>query len=198
MIKIKQAIIVEGKYDKIRLSNILDTTIITTDGFGIFKNSEKRDLIRLLAEKCGIIIMTDSDRAGQILRRHIADFVKIGEVKTVYLPAISGKERRKTIPSADGILGVEGLDDNIIIEALDRAGVLSAPKENTRKITKTDLFSLGLSGAHNSQRKRLSLCNFLGLPALPSNTLLDALNSIYSYEEFLKEIEKWKPDETEN
>lgn len=199
MIKLDKAVIVEGKYDKIRLSNFLDATIITTDGFGIFKNEEKRSLIKLLAEKSGLVIITDSDHAGQMIRSHIKSFVKNGEIINLYLPALKGKEKRKSKPSAEGLLGVEGTPDKIITEALDRAGLVHKKEDKIgRKIEKTDLYILGLSGRDNSSILRESLCRFIKIPSLPTNTLLDALNTLYTYEEFLEMIEKWKPEETEN
>lgn len=199
MIKLDKAVIVEGKYDKIRLSNFLDATIITTDGFGIFKNEEKRSLIKLLAEKSGLVIITDSDHAGQMIRSHIKSFVKNGEIINLYLPALKGKEKRKSKPSAEGLLGVEGTPDEIITEALDRAGLVHKKEDKIgRKIEKTDLYILGLSGRDNSSILRESLCRFIKIPSLPTNTLLDALNTLYTYEEFLEMIEKWKPEETEN
>lgn len=199
MIKLDKAVIVEGKYDKIRLSNFLDATIITTDGFGIFKNEEKRSLIKLLAEKSGLVIITDSDHAGQMIRSHIKSFVKNGEIINLYLPVLKGKEKRKSKPSAEGLLGVEGTPDEIITEALDRAGLVHKKEDKIgRKIEKTDLYILGLSGRDNSSILRESLCRFIKIPSLPTNTLLDALNTLYTYEEFLEMIEKWKPEETEN
>lgn len=199
LIKLKQAVIVEGKYDKIRLSNILDATIITTDGFRIFKDKEKRELIRLLAESCGIVIMTDSDYAGQMIRRHICNIVKNGEIANIYLPPIAGKERRKARLSAEGLLGVEGTDDTIIIQAIEKSGIAHlSVKEKGRKLTKTDLYRVGISGGENSRKKREAFCRYLDLPPLPSNTLLEALNSLYSYDEFLERIQKWKQEETEN
>ncbi len=198
MIKLTEAVIVEGKYDKIRLSNIIDATIITTDGFGIFKNEEKRRLIRLLAEKCGIVIITDSDHAGQMIRSHIKSIAKSGSVKIVYLPPIKGKERRKQTASAEGLLGVEGTDDEIITEALIRAGVTGEQTAFGKKITKADLFALGLSGGDNSAELRERLCSYLKIPNLPANTLLCALNSLYDYDSFTELINKWKAEETAN
>ncbi|MBO7217438.1 MAG: DUF4093 domain-containing protein [Clostridia bacterium] len=199
MIKLDKAIIVEGKYDKIRLSNFIDATIITTDGFGIFKNEEKRSLIRLLAEKTGIVIITDSDHAGQVIRSHIKSFVSHGEIINVYLPLLCGKEKRKAKSSAEGLLGVEGTPDSIIIEALDRAHLIHENKDKTgKKISKTDLFTLGLSGGEKSSFLRDSLCKYLKIPTLPANTLLDALNTLFTYEEFLEMINRWKLEETEN
>lgn len=193
MIKIKEAIICEGKYDKIRLSGIFDTVIITTDGFRIFKDPEKKALIRLLAERQGLVLLTDSDGAGQMIRKYLEKLVPKDRIKNLYLPEIRGKEKRKTTPSAAGLLGVEGTDNEIILEAAKRAGILSeiteAPK---RKISKTDLFNLGLSGGSGSQEKRKSLLSYLKLPTvLTANSLLDVLNSLYSYDEFVSEVEKW-------
>ena len=193
MIKIKEAIICEGKYDKIRLSGIFDTVIITTNGFRIFKDPEKKALIRLLAERQGLVLLTDSDGAGQMIRKYLEKLVPKDRIKNLYLPEIRGKEKRKTTPSAAGLLGVEGTDNEIILEAAKRAGILSeiteAPK---RKISKTDLFNLGLSGGEGSQEKRKSLLSYLKLPTvLTANSLLDVLNSLYSYDEFVSEVEKW-------
>lgn len=199
MIKLREAVIVEGKYDKIRLSNILDATIIPTDGFRIFKDKEKRELIRLFAKTVGIVVITDSDHAGQLIRSHIKNIVDDGNVVNVFLPPISGKEKRKKAASAEGLLGVEGTDDAIIIAAIEKAGLLHEKTDRkTREITKTDLFTLGLSGGDCSREKREALCRHLQIPPLPTNTLLDALNTLMSYNEFLEMINKWNPEETEN
>ena len=193
LIKLKQAVIVEGKYDKIRLSNILDATIIQTDGFRIFKNKETADLIKTLAQRCGIVILTDSDKAGQMIRKYVEKIAAGGEIISVYLPPVKGKEKRKTSPSSDGVLGVEGTDDQIIISALNRAGVTGKSQEKKdREITKTDLYLLGLSGTENSAENRGAFCSFLDLPVLPANSLLCVLNSLYDYDKFLREVEKWK------
>ena len=200
LIKVKEAIICEGKYDKIRLSGIFDTVIITTDGFGIFKDPEKKALIRLLAENCGLILLTDSDSAGQMIRKYLEKLVPRDRVKNLYLPEIKGKEKRKSSPSAAGLLGVEGTDNEIILAAAKRAGILSeitdVPK---KKITKTDLFNLGLSGGVGSKEKRKSLLYYLKLPTiLTANSLLDVINSFYSYEEFLSEVRKWNQESAQS
>ena len=189
MIKIDKVIVVEGKYDKIRLANIVDATIITTEGFRIFKDKEKRELIRILALKKGIIIMTDSDRAGQMIRKHIENIVKGAEIKNVYLPFIKGKEKRKVKPSADGNVGVEGTDDEIIINSLKMNGIIGEEKQkNKEPITKTDLYNLGLTGGKDSSAKREKLLLKLGFPTfLSTNTLLEILNSLYT----LSEVQKW-------
>ncbi len=187
MIKIKQAIIVEGKYDKIRLSNLTDALIIPTNGFSIYKDKETAELIRTLAKKTGIIILTDSDSAGLQIRNALRSIVHEGEVINVYIPDIPGKERRKRVPSKQGLLGVEGIDDEILLQAFERAGVFAeksaAPKE---PITKADLVELGLSGGENSAAARAALQKKLGLPErLSANLLLEILNVMYSREEFL-------------
>ena len=186
MIKLRQPVIVEGKYDKITLENVVDALIISTDGFGIFKNKEKRDMIRLLAEKNGIIIMTDSDSAGNMIRAHIKNIVGNSKIINVYVPVLKGKEKRKNAPSKEGILGVEGMTRDIIIDALQKSGVVGEEKVlSGRKITKTDLFCMGLSGGENSSQKRKKLLKKLSLPqSLSPNAMLDILNTLYTYEEF--------------
>ena len=200
LIKLKQAVIVEGKYDKIRLSNIIDSVIITTDGFGIFKSEEKKELIKLFAQKNGLIIMTDSDNAGQMIRNFVTKLCKNGEIINIYLPSIKGKEKRKTKQGADGVLGVEGTDDKIIIEALEKAGVIGENvPEKAQKVSKTDFYNIGISGGENSKEKREELCNFLKLPScLTANALLDAVNTLYNYDEFMGEVEKWRQDKAQN
>ncbi len=187
MIKIKQAIIVEGKYDKIRLSNLTDALIIPTNGFSIYKDKETAELIKTLAKKTGIIILTDSDSAGLQIRNALRNIVREGEVINVYIPDIPGKERRKRAPSKQGLLGVEGIDDEILLKAFEKAGVFaekSAAKEDP--ITKADLVELGLSGGENSAAARAALQKKLGLPErLSANLLLEILNVMYSREEFL-------------
>lgn len=188
MIKIEQAVVVEGKYDKIKLSSIIDAVIIPTNGFSIFRDAEKRELIRYYAEKTGIIILTDSDRAGFIIRNYIRGAVGSGKIINVYIPDIMGKEKRKTKPSAEGKLGVEGMEKKIILEALKKAGVTASATENREKLTKTDLFELGLSGGKNSSDKRKKLLEYLKLPSLLSaNSMLDVLNTMLNKNE-LNEI----------
>lgn len=189
MIKLDKAVIVEGKYDKIRLSNIIDATIITTEGFRIFKDKEKRELIRVLAQKRGIIIMTDSDRAGQMIRKHIENIVKGADIQNVYLPVIKDKEKRKIKPSAEGSLGVEGTDDEIILDSLKKVGIIGEKRViDEPKITKTDLYNLGLTGGQESKMKREKLLLKLGFPTfLSANTLLEILNSLYT----LSEVKQW-------
>lgn len=188
--------VVEGKYDKITLSNIIDATIITTDGFGIFKNKEKTALIRAYAQKTGIIIMTDSDSAGAQIRAHLKNICAEGKIINVYIPQLKGKEKRKTEESREGYLGVEGMTKECVISALERSGVFGEETDNFKKITKTDLFSLGLSGCQNSTNLRISLQKHLDLPNnLSSNAFLDAVNTLYTYDEFFEEVKKWEREE---
>lgn len=185
-IKIKEAIIVEGKYDKIKLSSIFDTLIIETTGFSVYKDKEKQRLIRKCAAESGIIVFTDSDRAGFLIRNFLNGAVPAENIKHAYIPQIEGKESRKESPSKDGFLGVEGVDREIIVKAV----LSAAPKvcEGTgRKVTKADFYALGLSGGEDSARKRDALKDKLGLPRnLSAAALLQTVNQLMSYEEFIK------------
>ncbi|HBN11877.1 MAG TPA: DUF4093 domain-containing protein [Ruminococcus sp.] len=181
MIRLKQAVVVEGKYDKIKLSSLIDAVIIQTNGYGIFKDSDKLALIRYYAAKTGIIIMTDSDSAGFKIRNFIKGAVnKNDTVINVYIPDIFGKEKRKVKPSCEGKLGVEGVDKKIILDALEKAGVCAENSvSNKDKITKTDLFELGLSGGRNSSLMRKKLLVKLSLPELLSaSAMIDILNTM--------------------
>lgn len=191
MIKIKEAIVVEGTYDKIKLSNIFDAVIVTTDGFDIFKNQSKVSLIKKLSQKDGIIILTDSDRAGFVIRNYVKNFCKNGIVKHAYIPEVEGKEKRKSTPSKEGFLGVEGIDDDVIIKSVEKCA--TEQNENKRLITKTDLFMDGLSGGENSFKYRKMLTKELDLPKrISANMLLDVLNSLFTYEEYKEKITKVK------
>lgn len=200
MITLKKAIIVEGKYDKIRLENIFDTVILTTNGFRIFKDNSQAELIKKLAYTVGIIILTDSDSAGNIIRAHIKKIAPLGNIINVYLPQIIGTERRKQRPSSEGFLGVEGIDDNIIIETFSRYGVLDEkPQKSDLKITKTTLYVLGLTGGNSSKVKRQDFLKFLKLPInLSSNAFLEVVNKLYTPEQFILEAEKWQQGLTKN
>lgn len=195
MIKIKQAVIVEGKYDKIKLSNIIDAPIIQTDGFGIFKDKELQMMIRKLAEKRGILVLTDSDSAGFKIRSFIGSTVDQKNIIHAYIPDIFGKEGRKTEPSKEGKLGVEGMTEDVILQTLANAGVLceSSP-EPERPITKMDLFEHGFTGVADSSKKRAALLRYYSFPErLSTNSLVKVLNCVTTYERFLediKEIEK--------
>ena len=193
MIRLDRPVIVEGKYDKIALKNIVDALIITTDGFGIFKNKEKCDLIRHLARKNGVIILTDSDSAGAVIRSYIKKIVSDCEIINVYVPELQGKEKRKAKPSKSGLIGVEGMSPEIIEDALRKSGVFSVRAEERRKITKADMFAFGLSGREDSREKRKSFLRQLGLPeSLSSSAMLDVLNNSFTFEEFNKKAETFK------
>ncbi len=193
MIKLKQAVVVEGKYDKIKLSSIVDAPIIVTNGFSIFKDKEKLKYIKEVAKKRGIVIMTDSDNAGFMIRNRILQAVgKDAEVINVYIPDVFGKEKRKDKPSAEGKLGVEGIDADIIRKSLEKYGVTCEKAEkHSREITKTDLFTFGLSGGEDSSARRKVLLKKLDLPEdMTANSMLDALNIFMSYNELEKLAEK--------
>lgn len=194
MIRLKQIVVTEGKYDKITLENIIDATIVTTDGFGIFKDKQKVELIRRLGKENGIIVMTDSDSAGQLIRRHIKNICDGMEIVNVYIPNICGKEKRKTALSKDGYLGVEGMSPQIIMQALRRSGVECDNKDDVRrKLTKADIYALGLSGKENSAGERAALCRFLDLPDnLSSSGFLDAVNAVFGYAEFIERVDLWR------
>lgn len=194
MIKLKEAVIVEGKYDKIKLANFLDTLIITTNGFSLFKDNELKELISLLAKETGIIIMTDSDNAGNIIRSHIKNFVKEGSVKQVYLPQIKGKEKRKEKPSSEGFLGVEGLSEEIITEALKKSGI-KEDTNNAPKMAKSDFYFLGLSGKENSSEFRKKVLTQMCLPNnLTTNNLLEYVNLSGRTEELKRVCEECLQD----
>ena len=184
--KISQAVIVEGTYDKIKLSGIVDALVVTTDGFDIINNKEKLSYIKNLAKTCGIVILTDSDRAGFMIRNHIKGAVKEGQVLNAYIPDIEGKEHRKRKPSKEGFLGVEGVSDEIIKNALLSAGC-TEDTPRSAGITKKNLYEDGLLGGHDSRNKRLLISEKLGLPKrLSANAFLDALNKLLSFEEYKK------------
>ena len=189
MIKLDKPVIVEGKYDKIRLSDFLDAVIIETDGFRIFSDKEKRAFIRNLAKTKGIIVMTDSDSAGFRIRNFIRNIASDGEVINVYIPDVFGKEKRKTEPSKEGKLGVEGLSREIITDALTKAGVFHSETEkaDTRQVTVTDLFEDGFTGSDNSRERKEKLLKKLSLPSRMSNSqLLKLINTFMSYEDYKK------------
>ncbi|MDD6022055.1 MAG: toprim domain-containing protein [Acutalibacteraceae bacterium] len=193
MIKLEQATIVEGKYDKIKLSSIIDGLIIETDGFGIFKDKEKQKLIRRLAEEKGIIIMTDSDSAGFRIRSFLGGSIPGDRITHVYIPDIFGKEKRKTEASKEGKLGVEGVPTQIILKALERAGVTCTESDGSgkREITNLDLYELGLSGCADSRRKREKLLKYLELPTrLSTSSFVKVLNTFTTYDDLIKKAEE--------
>ncbi|MDE6752791.1 MAG: DUF4093 domain-containing protein [Eubacterium sp.] len=187
MIKIKEAVIVEGKYDKIKLSNILDAFIIETNGFQIYKDSARKDFIKRLADEQGIIVLTDSDHSGFQLRNYISMGIPKDKIKHLYIPDVYGKEKRKTEPSKEGKLGVEGMDDKILIKLFENANVEFIEAENKELLTNYDLFAAGISGGLNSKEKRKLLLKKLNLPEfLSTNSLLTYLNSSVSKKDFFE------------
>lgn len=187
MIKIKQAVIVEGKYDKIKLESIIGALIITTEGFEIFKDSEKMSLIRRLSETNGILIMTDSDVAGFKIRSYISGCVDPKNIYHAYIPDILGKEPRKEKGSKEGKLGVEGIPTGLIVEALERAGVMCQQSEQKQGfMTKYRLYEDGLSGGGNSAALRKVFLKELGLPErLSANSLVKVINESVSESEYI-------------
>jgi len=185
MYRVKQAVIVEGKYDKIKLSSIIDGLIIQTDGFHIFKNPEMRAMIKKIADVSGVIILTDSDAAGFRIRRYISSFVAPEKIIHAYVPDVYGKEKRKTSASKEGKLGVEGISADSIIAALEKVGALGETEARREKITKYDMYELGLSGKEGSSEKRAKVLKKLDLPEYVStNALIDVVNVIMSPEDF--------------
>mgnify|MGYP002731799798 FL=1 len=191
MIKVDQIIIVEGRYDKIKLSSLIDGIIIETDGFGIFKNKEKQKLIRKLAETKGIVILTDSDSAGFVIRNFITSIVPKEYITNVYIPDIFGKEKRKDSPSKEGKLGVEGVSAEVLEEAFKKAGIgiLNSKITEKKVITTVDLYDDGLIGGADSKQKRAALLKMLELPErMSTKAMLDILNTFLIYDEYKKII----------
>lgn len=192
MIKIDKVIIVEGRYDKIKLSSMIDGIIIETEGFGIFKDKDKQKLIRKLAETKGIAILTDSDSAGFVIRNFITSIVPKEYITNVYIPDIYGKEKRKDSPSKEGKLGVEGISAEILKEAFKKAGIGVSQSETKerKKITLNDFFDDGLTGDTQSKRKRTDLLKKLDLPErMSTKAMLDILNTFITYDEYKKLVE---------
>lgn len=186
MVKIKEAIVVEGRYDKNTLSQLVDAPILETSGFGIFKDKKQMALLRQVAERRGLIVFTDSDGAGFVIRNHIKSAVPGKYLKHAYIPDIMGKERRKAAPGKEGKLGVEGMRPEVILEALRRAGATIEGENGpqTRQITKQDFMELGLCGGANASEKRLALLKKLNMPEhMSSNAMLQALNLLYDPDE---------------
>lgn len=188
-IKIKEAVVVEGRYDAARLRTVVDTTVVETGGFSLFRDRETRALLRKLAAARGLIVLTDSDAAGFVIRDHISGALPKDRVKHAYVPEVSGKERRKSKPSAEGLLGVEGIDGAVIVEALLRAG---ATVEGSCEyavsppfLTKARLYEDGLAGCENSALLRERLLRALGLPhRLSANRLIETVNALCTESEY--------------
>ena len=188
-IKISQAVIVEGKYDKIRLSSIIDAFIVETNGFGIFKDKEKLGFIKKLATERGLVVITDSDHAGFMIRNYIGSGVPKDRIVNVYIPDVYGKEKRKAEPSKEGKLGVEGMDRRILVNAFKNANLDFTQSENDNPVTNYDLFEAGLSGTPNAKQKKKALLKALNLPEyLSTNSMLTYINSSMTKEDFFKII----------
>lgn len=181
--RVSEVIIVEGKYDAAKLADIVDGLILTTDGFSVFKNEELRELIVTLGAQKGIVVLTDSDAAGFKIRKLINDISQNIIVKNAYIPSIYGKERRKPLPSKEGLLGVEGVTDECIVSALRLAGVIEDNTMKGKPIEYADLYNLGVSGTEDSAKKRRALLDSLGLPRrLSKKALREVLSRLYTYE----------------
>ena len=188
MLRVKEVVVVEGRYDKNTLLQVVDAVVLETSGFGIFNDRQKQKLLRSMAEARGLVVLTDPDGAGFVIRNFIKSCVPPERLKQAYVPDVYGKEKRKARPSREGKLGVEGMRAETLLEALRRAGACmedSQRGENGQMITKADLYRLGLSGRENSAVKRAELIRELGLPEhLGAGALLDVLNATMSREEF--------------
>jgi len=192
VVKIKEAIVVEGRYDKNTLRQIVDTAVFTTEGFGVMNDKTKLDFLRTVAETRGLIILTDSDGAGFVIRNHLKGALPKDKVRHAYIPDILGKEKRKATPGKEGKLGVEGMTPEVLLDVLRRAGATIEDEETTApkaSITKTDLFEAGLTGGPDSKAKRAALLQKLKFPAhMTTNALLEALNVLYDRETFFEEL----------
>lgn len=193
-LKLVSPIIVEGKYDKIKLSSFIESEIICLNGFGIFKDEKKREMLKGIAEKHGLIVLTDSDGGGLVIRNHLRSFIPSDRLTHLYIPKIEGKEKRKEEGSKEGLLGVEGMDISLLRSILAPFLVENEPKsadkvsEMSRKVTKTDLFCDGLLGNEGSAERRKKLCEKCSLPDnISSKALLEAINLLYTYDSY-KEI----------
>lgn len=194
MLELKETVVVEGKYDLMRLKEFIASPIITTEGFRIFADKEKQFLIREIADKNGIVLMTDPDSAGQVIRSFLNGVADKSKIKHCYVPMIKGVEKRKSAPSKEGLLGVEGLSAEVLANALRRCGAeiigeeKPAPKE---EITKLDLFEMGLSGRENSAILRQKLLKYLGFPTyLSANAMLCAINCLYNKNEIIDKLKE--------
>ena len=195
MRRVRQAIVVEGKHDEIRVRSAVDAVVVPTDGFRIFKDREKMALLRRLAAVRGLIVLTDSDSAGGVIRNHILSCIPAEQLAQAYIPPIRGKERRKSAPSQEGLLGVEGMDAATVLAALERAGAVfedeEAPLRTSLGLTKADWMALGLCGTADSARRRTRLAQALGVPTyLSANRLLELVNTTVTAQEWARLVEK--------
>ncbi len=184
-------IVVEGKYDKARVCQVVSSAVVTLDGFAVFNDTEKKQLLKRLCSEKGLIILTDSDRAGNFIRSRLKGFLTNGEIYNIYAPVVKGKEKRKTSPSADGILGIEGTDSAVLRELL--MPYTSQTVKQRGSITKQMLYFDGLSGGTGSSARRSLICKKLGFPeTLTANALLEAINLFYTEEQYKKAVEELK------
>ena len=195
MRRIREVIVVEGRYDKNALKQVVEATVVETGGFGVFNDRERLALLRRLAAERGLILLTDSDGAGFVIRNFLKGAIPKDKLKQAYVPDVYGKERRKAAPGKEGKLGVEGMSPQVLLSALERAGATFEDDDTVpvggAPITKADLYALGLSGGTDSQSRRLALLKRLGLPErMTANALLEALNILYTREEFLALMDK--------
>ncbi len=184
-IRLNRVLVVEGKYDAAKLSDLVDGLIITTNGFSVFSDEEKQQLIVELGRRRGLLVLTDSDAAGFRIRRFLNDIAQNVSVKNVYIPSVEGKERRKAHAGKEGLLGVEGIDAALLRRLLENAGEQTALPRTGRSITYADLYELGVSGTPGAAERRRELLRTAGLPLrLSKKALLEVVNSLYTYEEF--------------
>ncbi len=187
-LRLVSPIIVEGKYDKIKLSSFIESEIIALNGFGIFKDEKKRQMLKDVAEKHGLIVLTDSDGGGLVIRNHLRALIPSHQLTHIYIPKIEGKEKRKEEASKEGLLGVEGMDI-ALLRALFEPFLAQKVQKNARKVTKTDLFCDGLLGNEGSSEKRKKLCAKCNLPDnISSKALLEAINLLYDYDRYKETI----------
>ena len=195
MRRVRQAIVVEGKHDEIRVRSAVDAVVVPTDGFRIFKDREKMALLRRLAAVRGLIVLTDSDSAGGVIRNHLLSCIPAAQLCQAYIPPIAGKEKRKSTPSKEGLLGVEGMDAATVLAALERGGAIfedeDAPAHTSLGLTKADWMALGLSGTADSAHRRALLAQALGVPTyLSANRLLELVNTTVTADEWAALVEK--------
>lgn len=195
MLRIREAIVVEGRYDKNTLAQIVDAAILETNGFGLFKDPKQLELLRSVAKKRGLIVLTDSDGAGFVIRNHIKSAIPAKYLKHAYIPDVAGKEKRKAAPGKEGKLGVEGMSPEVLLAALKNAGATIEGESTARgndQITKQDFVEFGLSGGPNASERRKRLQNRLHLPEhMSANALLQALNLLLSREELAEIAREW-------
>lgn len=195
MLKINEAVIVEGRYDKHKLSCILDALIIETNGFAIYKDKERLQFIRRLANERGIIVITDSDHSGFMIRNYISAGIPDDKIKHIYIPDIYGKERRKTQPSKEGKLGVEGMNEKLLLSLFERAQVSATHCKNDNPVTNYDLLELGIAGAPNAKKNKKRLLKALDLPEfISTNSLISYVNSSMTRDEFINIVKKYRAE----